>query len=389
MRLLTANSIHQLIAAQPSNAVSIFLPTEQAGSEVRQNSVRFRNLVRELDKKMDDTGFDEEKKQIFLKPARELEEDPDFWQNQDQGLAVFISESKQFFCRLPYNPGEKVVLLDSFYVKPVLKAIFEDRLFYLLALNQKQLSLYRGSRYEMEEVDLQDIPASIDDALRYDDPEKSLQYHTGSSMNGKQSARFHGQGAAADADWKKKSIRRFFQQLDNDFREKGYYRQMEADNAPLLLAGVEELIPIFKDACGYSSVAEEVIDKNPQEFDRKTLHLEAWKIMEKSLQQEKQAEADRFYDARSGNKTSADTEAVIEASVNKRVDVLFVDPEESLTGVFHQDQNRVSRLVDENSKARDLINFSILQTVRHGGQVVTLDESVVFPDGPVAALYRF
>lgn len=389
MRLLTTETIHELISAQPANAASIFLPTNRAGSEVRQNSVRLKNLVRDLDRKLDDTGLSEEEKQVFLKPVRELEDDRTFWQYQDHGLALFLSENQQFFCRLPYNPGEKVVLLDSFYIKPVLKAIFEDQFFYLLALNQKQLSLYRCSRYEMETVELKNIPLSIDEALRYDEPEKSLQYHTGDSMNGKQNARFHGQGAAADADWKKKSIRRFFQQLDNGLRERGYYRQMENDNAPLLLAGVEELIPIFRETGSYSTLLEEAINKNPQEFERKTLHQEAWNIMERYLQNEKQEVANRFYNARSSSRTSADTEAVVEASANKRVDVLFVDPEESLSGVFHPEQNRVSRLVAEESRATDLINFSVLQTIRHGGRVITLDDSLSFSDGPLAALYRF
>jgi len=45
-------------------------------------------------------------------------------------------------------------------------------------------------------VELEDVPQSIAEALRYDDPEKSLQFHTGTSGggNGERAAMFHGQG---------------------------------------------------------------------------------------------------------------------------------------------------------------------------------------------------
>jgi len=48
-------------------------------------------------------------------------------------------------------------------------------------------------------MDLGDTPRKIEDILKYDDPEKQLQYHTGtSSGKGKRSAIFHGHGVGTD-----------------------------------------------------------------------------------------------------------------------------------------------------------------------------------------------
>jgi hypothetical protein len=47
---------------------------------------------------------------------------------------------------------------------------------------------------------LEDVPTSIAEALKYDDPEKNLQFHTGTTGGGggERSAMFHGQGAGND-----------------------------------------------------------------------------------------------------------------------------------------------------------------------------------------------
>src|SRR5690606_29448112 len=104
---------------------------------------------------------------------------------------------------------------DRFYLRPLVPLLGADQRYFILALSQKHSRLYEASQDSISEVDVPDMPHSVAEALVGDDPERSLQWHTGSGVMGpsgapgtpgSRRAMFHGQGTGDDTDRKTKAL---------------------------------------------------------------------------------------------------------------------------------------------------------------------------------------
>jgi len=160
--------------------VSIYLPTVQAGSETQENPIRLKNLLTEATKRLADARHDLPEAQIerLLEPARALVDDMEFWAHQSEGLAIFLASGDFQSYKLPLDVPKQVVVDEHYYLKPLLPLLSGDQTFYLLALSQGELRVFKGDRYGLVEVTPDDMPDSLSDALKWDDPEMHLDWHT-------------------------------------------------------------------------------------------------------------------------------------------------------------------------------------------------------------------
>jgi hypothetical protein len=159
---------------------------------------------------------------------------------------------------------------ERFHIKPLLPLLSGDGHFYVLALSQNEIRLLQGSRDSVAVVDLVDVPESLADALRWDDPERQLQWHTGTGARADgRAAIFHGHGVGTDNT--KTNILRYFQKVDD-----GICRILAEDPAPLVLAGVDYLLPIYRSASDYPNLVEGAVTGSPEELSAANLHQAAW-----------------------------------------------------------------------------------------------------------------
>jgi hypothetical protein len=179
--------------------------------------------------------------------------------------------------------------------------------------------LLQCTRYSVNEVELEDVPQSIGEALRYDDPEKQFQFHTGTPQGsgGDRSAMFHGQGAGADDE--KDNILRYFRKVDGGLQE-----LLKNQQAPLILAGVEYLLPIYKEANNYPNLMDEGFTGNPDELKAEELHEQAWKIVQPYFEQAQQSAASRYQQLAVTGQASNNITEVVTAAYFQRIDSLFV-----------------------------------------------------------------
>lgn len=388
MNIVELNTIESLIENPSPPCISIYMPTFRSGAQVKQNPIRFKNLVGKAEEALRKKGIRDKEIDPLLQPLKDMVDDNFFWQHQKQGLAMCLSKDAGYYFKLPYEPNEYIHLDDQFYIKPLIKALTENEVFYLLALNQNNLRLYRCNRYQIEQIDLPKVPTSIEDMLQYEDPEKSLQFHTGTGGAGKRSAVFHGQGTGSDALRHKKDIQRFFHLVDNKLRENGYYQKMKDEDAVLILAGLDELTALYKEANTYGKLFDKTIDKNPDDLKDDVLQQTAWDVMSTIIEQEKHSLLNGFFEKRGGQKTSADCKDIVKSAVNQRVDALFINPEANCRGYYDPDQNKVT--IDENAEQSiELINFAAIETLKHNGRVIILEKEKLPEDSSVAAIYRF
>jgi hypothetical protein len=318
-----------------------------------------------------------------LKPAKALIKDNRFWQYQADTLAAFISSDGFHHYRFPLKFDELLVVTDRFHIKPLLYLFTNDGRFYILALSQNEVRLFQCSRYSIREVELEDAPRSLSEALQYDDPRKQLQYHTQTpGGTGKRAAMFHGHGVGKDD--MKENILRFFHQVDQ-----GLQKILREERAPLVLAGVDYLLPIYQEANSYSHLMEKGIAGNPEGLNPEELQQEAWRLVEPYFLKAQEDAAAQYEQFAGGDRASSEIEKIIPAALDGRVDLLFVAVGVQRWGTFDPVTFSIHLHEELGPGDEDLLDFAALHTLLNGGTVYAVKPEEVPDEAPVAAVFRY
>jgi hypothetical protein len=386
--ILSQSELKTLIEKRDGPCVSIFMPAHRAGAETQQDPIRLKNLLAETGERLMIGGLRSPEAQELLEPAEKLLHNAFFWQRQSDGLAMFLSPEVFRTYRLPFDFEELVVVTDRFHIKPLLPLLSGDGRFYVLALSQNEVRLLQGTRYSVSEVGLENVPESLTEALRYNDPEKRLQFHTGTRTpggKGERPAIFHGHGVASTDD-PKDYILRYFQQVDEGLRD-----LLGGEEAPLVLAGVDYLLPIYKEANSYPHLVDEGIEGNPEEISVEELHEHAWGIVHPLfLSAQKEAAARYRQLAGAGSEqASSDLKEVVPAAYHGRVEVLFVAVGLQQWGTFDAATNVVQLHQEAEPGDEDLLDFAAVHTLLNGGTVYAVEPEKVPDDTLLAAGLRY
>lgn len=378
--------LESLLTPDRGPCVSIFMPTVRAGAETQQNPIRFKNLVREAEGRLAERGVEKGEAAEVLAPAARLIDDHDFWQHQDAGLAVFLAPGFERRYRLPIEVKELAAVEDRFHVKPLLSLLDGDGAFFILALSKGRVRLFEGGRFRVREVDLDGVPTSLEEALGHELTESHLQFHTGTAATrggrGDRSAVFHGQGAGEEDE--KAEIKRYFDILDRGLRER-----LNDHRAPLVLAGVDYLLPIFREATGYPHLVEGGVHGNPDDLRPEELHEKAWELVEPHFAATRETDAERFHERVGTGRASGRLGEVVPAAFDGRVDTLFVARGVHRWGSFDRAERQL-RLDDEPGPgSEDLLDTAAVQTYLNGGTVHAVDPEEVPGDEPLAAVFRY
>lgn len=387
MDVLTREGLRQLISKPGGVCVSIYMPTYRVGRETEQGPIRLKNLLKQAGEYLLTGGLRTPQIRTLLEPAQALLVNDLFWQYQSDGLALFLSSAGLLYYRLPLRFDELVVVTERFHIKPLLPLFAADGRFFVLAISQNVVRLLECTRYSIDGVDLEGVPASLAQALRFDDPEQQLQFHTGTStpgVGGERSAIFHGHGVSVDD--AKSNILRYFQKID-----KGLQKLLRDEQAPLVLAGVEYLWPIYREANHYPHLVEEGIEGNPEDRSAEILHQQAWEIV-RPLFTKAQQEAVRQYQRLSNLKseqTSDNLGKIVSAAYSGRVETLFVAMGVQRWGTFDPQSHMVQLHEEAKPGDEDLLDFTAVQTILNGGTAYALEPEKMPETALLAAVFRY
>ena len=149
----TRSDLSTLMDAAPLLGVSIFLPTHVRGAEIRQDPIRLKNLVAEARRRLLAAGLSYRGADGLLAPAAALIDDNSFWQHQDQGLDLFLSEGETHRFKVPLPLAEQVLVGPGFHITPLLPMLAADGAFLVLTITADRVRLFDASRFAMSEED--------------------------------------------------------------------------------------------------------------------------------------------------------------------------------------------------------------------------------------------
>jgi hypothetical protein len=383
MDVLNNEVLTMLIQERQEPCLSIFTPTHRHWNELNQDMLRFKNQIKEAEKILSDNYMSSGEISRFLEPAYQLSEDREFWNYQKDGLAVYINDNEFYKIKSPFSFQPKIYLNKRFYTKHLLPVYNGDRDFFILSLDVHNIRLFRAYHYNIREIDLGNIPVNIEDALDKD-WEKSLQYRTEISTGNTHRANFHGHGARNDAAMRKKDIARFFEMVNE-----GLINILKNEKSPLILAGVEQSIPLYRETNkyphlykGHLQVDVDFIDPN-ELYDRANTLLDPYynDIIEKDLI--------RYGNSIASGKASDSLEDILKAAYDNRISVLFVNPEEEEWGKFDKDKYKTTLHNSKQNGDEDLVDLAATQTLLRNGTIYTLSKEKMPNGNSVAALYRY
>lgn len=387
----TRDDLRTLMNARHKCCVSLYTPTHRTGREIREDAVRLKNTINEAEEKLIAAGLRSPEARDILDPARRLLADEMFMRDLRDGLAIFAAPGFFKHYRLPVTFDEVVTANTRFHVGPLLPLLQADGRYYLLAVSQNHVRLFRGTHYTIAELYPEKLPRSLQDALKIDEFRESLQHlaYTGVGVGGPVSARameggIHGHGGSSMDVRKSDEIREFFVRLNNGLDE--FFGE---ENAPLVFAGVEYLFPIFKHVCHYRRLVDAPVTGNPDGLKIEELHDKAWRIVEPIFAKSLNDALERYGTQVSHGLGSSDLHEVITAAHAGRVENLFVAKGEEVWGRVDEKTGSASPGQEDEPGTEDLLDHAAVQTLLHGGTVFAVERDRMPNKGPIAASFRF
>jgi hypothetical protein len=388
MAILSQSDFKALIEQTHDPCLSLYMPTYRIGAEMQQNLIQFRNLLRDAEQKFLARGVRRPEVEALLEPAQALLSEHPFWEHQAEGLAVFLAPEVFQPYRVPLKLNRFAIVADRFHVKPLLPLFIADGQFYVLTLSQNAVRLFQGTRFSIQAVELKGIPTSLAEAMRYTVVGKQLQFHTSTQApggpGGRRQAMFFGESAERDEE--KTNLLQFFQQVDEGLRHR-----LKDIRRPLVLAGVDYLLPLYREASEYPNILPEGIPGNPDRLNAEALQARAWEIVEPIFQSTQQGAFEHYQElAGSGSpQASSDLQSILTAAYIGRVHTLWVARDQLQWGLFDPATTRIYFHQSPEASSVDLLDLAVAYTVLNGGAAYAVELAHVPHQQLAAAVFRY
>ena len=375
--IVDGTDITTLAGAAETPCVSLYLPTQRAGPETRQGPIRFGNLLTRARSMLDDLGMRSTEADELLEDARSLEADHEFWQHQEEALAVLVSPGTTRTYRLGSAVSERTVVADGFHLTPLIHEAAGNDRFLILALSRNRVRLLWGRRHRIGEIAVPDpIPESLAEALWFEDREKQLQHQASDRTGrGRVAATFHGHGVPEEDD--EARLERFLRKVDAGL-------DSLVSDEPIVLAGVAEITSLYRHVSDRDSIVDDTVRGNPDDATPRDLHGRAWSIVEPALTGGETRDRTAFEESPALAMT--DLDEILTAALAGRIDAVWVSLDDQVWGTASP-AGEIASTDEQGAGDRDLTDLAAIEVWRRSGRVHVVDE--IPGGGAIAALARY
>ena len=366
------------------NCISIYLPTNPAGQAVNEqvDLIKFKNALQSVEKTLQERKVDAVKIKKLVEPGYDLLRDEKFWKGLTPSLAVFISEDFFKFIRLPGPVTEEVLVNSSFSVSRLLPFMVRKEYFWLLVISKKNPKFYRADAFGIEHIPVDELPLAVDDVVHFENKEDQKLFRTGSTGRSR-NANYHGMGDGKPDE--KQHIAIYLEEVDDTLWE----THLNKSTAPLLLAGLDFLIPIYRSVTDYAHVWPEALTGNHQDEDINTLYEQARQLMQPYFDKGMKRALEEFGNKSATTLTSTDPKEIIPAAHYGRISHLFIEQNATLWGKFDEASSELKVSDEANPGSDNLADRAVAKTIQTGGEVYILNREEMPQPGMMAAIFRY
>ena len=384
MKTFTSIDLKTLIQHDEYPSISIYLPTHIKGSDTRQNPIRLKNSLNSCQTRLE-SEYSLKKVFELLRLGFDILSESMSWKHHSRGLALFMSPSYSQYFDLSFIPEEKLHIGKFFHILPLIHILIKERNYYILVLRQKGIKLLQANYNSIHEVELHNVPKSIDEILQYDVDEKHIQMQTtpfGKSAGS--DALFHGQGNIADETRRKKNIERYLKAI-----ARGIDKQLQGQISPLVLAGVEYEQAIYRQHSTYKYLMEEGISTEPGQLNNEQLQHKAWNIVQSYLNRDIEKCSANYQNLAKTKMASSNIREILPAAHAGRINTLLVDTNKHVPGTFEPELQQVNIHQSDEAGDEDLLNLAAIYSLKSNAKVYPFTEKKVTDVEPLAVTFRY
>lgn len=339
--------------------LSIYLPKQSLQLSLAQRKFRFIKLVRQAQRLVaQDHGG------AF---AREFV--AELWRSnpleliEQSGLALAYFHDAEFTgaMRLPVDVPERMIVAESFHVKPVLSWLQSAPHFYLISLSARRVKIYEGTPWELKPLETfvaEDLQAAA---------------------NGETSSK----GARPRREDSKEAVRRFFLRA-----EKVIHPIISQNRSPVVIAGVSWLHPIYRRVNRDPDLLAHGIHGNVERWSEEDLREAVFEALSKLVERTKKQVLREFQELAYLGRASDDLAQVARAAVRGSVKKILVASDQLLFGKLDRKTGRLTLHPEQIDSVDDDVLDDLAETVlARGGKVLCVPSADLPSLSPVAAVF--
>jgi hypothetical protein len=376
-----------LAGAHVAPCISIYLSAGTSVDAVKRDRGHLNELLRAAEPDLRARSMTPDEVLELIEAGRKANEVPQEPASAPvTSLALFASNGLFHSYRLPAAFASRVLVGSEFFIRPLLSFAAGSDRFFLLALSQNHVRLFEGSRFKIRELALRKTPENLREDLETFHFERETGFHTtttpshSANRRDKRGLVYHGAEPKPD---RKERISHFFCDV-----EAGVAESLKGQNAPLVVATVDYLFPLYEKANTYAHLLGESISGNPDLLSPNALHSAAWKLAEKNIEAA-HAKAFSVYQGHiNSERTSTNVRKVVAEANSGHVRFLFVSQgAEQWGSLVPPDTVHVHAQREPGDD--ELLNLAAVLTIRNGGRVFVVPPDKLPQGATVAAVLRF
>ena len=378
--LLTIESLTELASVQRPPCLSLYQPTHRRRPENQQDPIRFRNLVKELEKSLRQK-YPAVESRLPLEPFEKLAHDTDFWNHTLDGLAVLGGPDLFRVFRLQRPVAEFAVVADRFHTKPLRRFLQSVGRYQVLGLSLGKIQLFEGNRDALDEIaPSPGVPLKMTDVVGDEviEPHMTVASYGGTGQGS--SPMHHGDGGKQDG--AEIQAERFFRAVDRAVLE----HHSQPSGLPLILAALPEHHHLFRRVSHNPFLLAEGISVNPDALPIDELRNRAWQVVEPQYLSGLATLAGDFVASKSKGLGSDDLAQVAQAAAAGRVATLLIESDRRIAGRL---EGSTGQIDFAGPHGDDLLDDLGELVGKLGGRVMVLPADRMPVRTGLAASYRY
>jgi hypothetical protein len=381
---ISRNELEELMRHRSPACLTMLMPASRKGEERLQGPIRLKHMMQRAEDELLKLGLTKKQMMEQLSAAREWIRDDDFWEHQLDGVAFFISPGFFRVFNVSIALEEQLVAADRFYLKPLFPLLEEHAKFHILALTQKQVRLFEADHNAIQPADLPGAPAGLNEIMDLFVTDRQQRFHTETAAGApgaRRSPVYFGRGVGTDSLQMKAHIFEYCRLVDLAVN-----RKLTQRSEPLVLASVEPLSSIYREANTYPRLNPQSVTSASQDYaSMQDLHLAALKISKLFYDEAPRRQAAARYRELAGSgKSVHDIKQILAAAHQGQIDTLFISIGDHLWGQYNATTSDYRADGQRQPGDDDLLDQAAVEAWLSYGKVFAVQREEI-PDQEVAA----
>jgi hypothetical protein len=375
-----------LTSAEPGLRLSLYLPFIKSWREPLEDKILLRDLRREARASLENHFASASERESLQAPIDALLADPDASRLAGEGMAIFAAEGKALAMLLPHAPAPSVLVDRRFRLQGILPQMFGRDRYCLLGLSQHAVRLWDCDGVAMIPISLDGLDTDIRSTLHFEDAQRQASLHTNSSGHhgmGRGDAAHSGAGPGKGKDIKAE-IETFFRQIDH-----GIQARLPGPGRPLLIAGVEFLLPIYRKVNTYKGLLPSEIPGNPESSGSLAdLHARANALVRERERSDSNQAMGTYLENLARARSCAGYTDTVTCAAQGRLTHLFVEQGPIRWGTYEPENGRTTVWEGYRDGAEDLANLACFHAYHGRAQIYAFAPGELPGGAGIAGLYR-